>query len=178
MVWKPTLNKNLDASSVLNMASCSASGDWNQTEQFLSSHFTFKTSVSVFDNKYFKFFFSLFLFSFLVWFYCPLLPAEPSKWVEWKQKSCGAITLPFQSRTPVSHIIYSWWSGSCSSIESERASKTLKLLTNCRIQKVSGYMYFSHAMRKPVFAICEQQRRRSACAFAQSDQRLSCSLPG
>ena len=27
-------------------------------------------------------------------------------------------------------------------------------------------------MRKPVCAICEQQRRRSACASAQSDQRL------
>ena len=32
-------------------------------------------------------------------------------------------------------------------------------------------------MRKPVYAICEQQRRRSACASAQSDQRLYCSLP-
>ena len=27
-------------------------------------------------------------------------------------------------------------------------------------------------MTKPAFAICEQQRRRSACASAQSDQRL------
>ena len=35
-----------------------------------------------------------------------------------------------------------------------------------------------HVMRKPVYAICEQQRRRSACASAQSDQRLCCSLPG
>ena len=33
-----------------------------------------------------------------------------------------------------------------------------------------------HVMRKPVFAICEQQRRRSACASAQSDQHLCCSL--
>ena len=32
-------------------------------------------------------------------------------------------------------------------------------------------------MRKPVYAICEQQRRRSACASAQSDQRLCYSLP-
>ena len=32
-------------------------------------------------------------------------------------------------------------------------------------------------MRKPVYAICEQQRRRSACASAQSEQRLCCSLP-
>ena len=30
----------------------------------------------------------------------------------------------------------------------------------------------SHVMRKPVYVICEQQRRRSACASAQSDQRL------
>ena len=27
------------------------------------------------------------------------------------------------------------------------------------------------------YAICEQQRRRTACASAQSDQRLCCSLP-
>ena len=35
----------------------------------------------------------------------------------------------------------------------------------------------SHIMRKPVYAICEQQGRRSACASAQSDQHLCCSLP-
>ena len=34
----------------------------------------------------------------------------------------------------------------------------------------------SHVMRKPVYAICEQQSRRSACASAQSDQHLCCSL--
>ena len=33
-------------------------------------------------------------------------------------------------------------------------------------------------MRKPVLAICEQQRRRSACASALSDQHLCCSLLG
>ena len=32
--------------------------------------------------------------------------------------------------------------------------------------------YLSLVMRKPVFALCEQQRRRSACASTQSDQRL------
>ena len=32
-------------------------------------------------------------------------------------------------------------------------------------------------MRKPVFAICEQQRRRSVCTSTQSDQRLYYSLP-
>ena len=35
---------------------------------------------------------------------------------------------------------------------------------------------FSHVMRKPVFAISEQQMRRSACASAQSDQHLYYSL--
>ena len=33
-----------------------------------------------------------------------------------------------------------------------------------------------HIMRNPVFVICEQQRRRLACASTQSDQRLCCSL--
>ena len=32
-------------------------------------------------------------------------------------------------------------------------------------------------MRKPAFDLCEQQRHRSACASAQSDQHLCCSLP-
>ena len=31
-------------------------------------------------------------------------------------------------------------------------------------------------MRKPAFAICKQQRRRSACTSVQSDQRLCYSL--
>ena len=35
----------------------------------------------------------------------------------------------------------------------------------------------THVMRKPVFAICEQQRRRSACASAQFEQHICCSLP-
>ena len=39
------------------------------------------------------------------------------------------------------------------------------------------WYHLSHVMRKPVLAICEQQRRRSACASAQSDPHLCCSLP-
>ena len=34
----------------------------------------------------------------------------------------------------------------------------------------------SHIMIKPIYAICKRQRCRSACASAQSDQRLYCSL--
>ena len=36
--------------------------------------------------------------------------------------------------------------------------------------------HMSHVMRKPVLAIGEQQRCRSACASAQSGQHLCCSL--
>ena len=36
----------------------------------------------------------------------------------------------------------------------------------------------SHVIRKPVYAICKQQRCRSACASTQSDQHLCFSLPG
>ena len=32
--------------------------------------------------------------------------------------------------------------------------------------------------RKPDFVVCEHQRRRLACAYAQSGQRLCYSLPG
>ena len=39
------------------------------------------------------------------------------------------------------------------------------------------YLKMSDIMRKPVFVIREQQKRRSACASTQSDQRLCCLLP-
>ena len=45
------------------------------------------------------------------------------------------------------------------------------------IYKYSQYIHMSHIMRKPVYAICEQQRRRSTCTFAQSDQRLCWHIP-
>ena len=38
-------------------------------------------------------------------------------------------------------------------------------LLNIHIKEKYAYSYnFSHVMRKPVYIICEQQRRRSACA--------------
>ena len=37
---------------------------------------------------------------------------------------------------------------------------------------VFNYHQMSHAMRKPVYAICEQQRRRLACASPQSVQHF------
>ena len=44
-------------------------------------------------------------------------------------------------------------------------------------KNTKGHTCMSHVVRKPVYAICEQQRHRSACASAQSDQHLCCSLP-
>ena len=41
----------------------------------------------------------------------------------------------------------------------------------------SDWYNLSHVIRKPVYAICEQQRLKSACASLQSDQRLCCLLP-
>ena len=44
---------------------------------------------------------------------------------------------------------------------------------------VNKYLKFKWARscKNVSYAICEQQRCRSACAFAQSDQHLCCSLP-
>ena len=57
-----------------------------------------------------------------------------------------------------------------------RSNLRLIFLVDLSLQ-FSGY-HLSHVVRKPVYAICEQQRHRSACALSQSDQRLYCSLPG
>ena len=43
-------------------------------------------------------------------------------------------------------------------------------------QFVKPSFSLSHVMRKPVLAICEQQRCRSACSYVESDQHLCCSL--
>ena len=41
----------------------------------------------------------------------------------------------------------------------------------------AGWSCMNHVMTKPAFAICEQQRHRSACTSAQSNQRLRFLLP-
>ena len=51
---------------------------------------------------------------------------------------------------------------------------TAKIEFSYVMQKGTYQSYLSHIMRKPVYAICEQQRRSSS---VQSDQRLCCSLP-
>ena len=38
--------------------------------------------------------------------------------------------------------------------------------------------YIGLVLRKPVFVVCEQQKRRPACASAQSDQCLCYALIG
>ena len=39
---------------------------------------------------------------------------------------------------------------------------------------LEGLLLLSPVMTKPVFAICEQQRRRSTCASMQSNQHFCC----
>ena len=54
---------------------------------------------------------------------------------------------------------------------------SIKLKRDVKVTHMPCKDNMSHVMRKPTFAICEQQRRRSACASAQSDQLFCCSLP-
>ena len=58
-----------------------------------------------------------------------------------------------------------------------RLTRSNYSLGSCsRLSSILDLSYMSHVMRKPVLAICEQQRCRSACASAQSDQHLCCLL--
>ena len=52
--------------------------------------------------------------------------------------------------------------------------KAIVRLCRCAVLLELSLIAFiiSHAMRKPVYAICEQQRHRSACTSAQLDQHL------
>ena len=63
-------------------------------------------------------------------------------------------------------------------VETSDIPPSYNLITSSLVNKenVAVWLYLSHVMRKPVLAICEQQRCRSACAFAQSDRHLCCSL--
>ena len=56
-----------------------------------------------------------------------------------------------------------------------RLRKCLEVGTDGRWTTETCYT-MSQFKRKPVLAICEQQRCRSACAYVQSDQLLCCSL--
>ena len=54
----------------------------------------------------------------------------------------------------------------------ENARLVINFLSAEALQIDEKQNNLSNVMRKPVFAICEQQRRRSACASANSDQHL------
>ena len=57
--------------------------------------------------------------------------------------------------------------------------KVFGLLDSFKSSMVSDYAVdMSLFTRKHDLVACEQQRRRSACAFAQADQRLCCLLSG
>ena len=53
------------------------------------------------------------------------------------------------------------------------AARTFKENVSCFVS-----IYEPRPEKTCLYAICEQQWRRSACASAQSDQRLCCSLTG
>ena len=64
------------------------------------------------------------------------------------------------------------------SLEQRRVDSRLSTLYKIRnhLVAIDEEPYLSLVTRKPVIALCEQHRRRSACASALSDQHLCCSL--
>ena len=52
------------------------------------------------------------------------------------------------------------------------------VMTECSKAQIRLTGHRARSCENVSYAICEQQRRRSACASAQSDQRLCCSLLG
>ena len=63
------------------------------------------------------------------------------------------------------HVHLFWWMLVWYEVSTFSLWLNFKMFVCCKM---------SHVMRKPVYAICEQRRRRSACASAQSDQHLCC----
>ena len=51
-------------------------------------------------------------------------------------------------------------------------TRYIEKIAICSVEIYLKVLHVSHFVRKLVFAICEQQMRRSACASAQSDRRL------
>ena len=68
------------------------------------------------------------------------------------------------------------WTFSFPEITETSSADAFEMTSVCYCPIDVPWVYMNHIMRKPVYAICEQQRRRPACASTQSDQRLCCSL--
>ena len=77
--------------------------------------------------------------------------------------SCCEIQLCGSTLIPMLHssFVLSYWKLCCRDISKRTKGQSLR--------------YMNLVMRNPVFALCEQQRHRSACASVQSDQHLYCS---
>ena len=67
------------------------------------------------------------------------------------------------------------FTGSCSTVFSNRIILVFEWKEHFSWETLKDGMQMSHVMRKPV--IYDQQRCWTACASAQSDQHLCCSLP-
>ena len=80
-----------------------------------------------------------------------------------------------QTPSRPSYIVYA--NGKCC-CKTGWTSRLTLAITVCFCDKSfsHGPTHLSHIMRKPVYAMSEQQRRRSACASTQSDQHLCYSL--
>ena len=63
-------------------------------------------------------------------------------------------------------------------ISSHEEQKTKVMIGGLRVNPKLYHLYLDTNARKPVVGVCQQQRRRPACASAQSDQCLCYSLIG
>ena len=61
-------------------------------------------------------------------------------------------------------------------ISSHEEQKTKVMIGGLRVYPKLYHLYLGTDTRKPVFGVCQQQRRRPACASAQSDQCLCYSI--
>ena len=77
----------------------------------------------------------------------------------------------FAGRTVILLVLS--WGGSFGLFE---VSLEATLLRKSSSPVSTHVLYLNHVMRKPVLAICEQQKCRPACASAQSDQHFCCLL--
>ena len=101
----------------------------------------------------------------------------------WKWCSCGVAIIACQNGCLVVGWRENWCIIICvnhshSDAFTIRSSSCWIVLSNCDLESESLFwvlfyvslrlLYLNHVMRKPVFAICEQQRHRSACTSRQS----------
>ena len=122
------------------------------------------------------------------------LTTTPCRFVIWKSirhywkpimcKACSDYLSNECNFYPKFHPLLPWYiliilKIKCKKIKAKKytSRKTKSITAHAyKVSKIQDIHYSLSHVRKSVLAICEQQRHRSACASAQSDQRLYCSL--